>query len=191
MAEVPNGTVLGRTASTIRWQREREAREREQRLDDATLTREAEARLRDKQHNAEIERRMQEIERGAIRLENCLGHWGNVSVESVCKIALITRWLRPRRILEIGAIERDGDRRIQLRADLEDHSCARRDFLEHSLQRCGSNLGSNDSPFHAQRQRPRNLRWVGLGGSRGRPRSADLTVHDPRDEENAEGHRKE
>ena len=43
-----------------------------------------------------------EIERGAIRLENFLGHWGNVSVESVCKIALIIRWLRPRRILEIG-----------------------------------------------------------------------------------------
>ncbi len=43
-----------------------------------------------------------EIERGAIRLENFLGHWGNVSVESVCKIGLIIRWLRPRRILEIG-----------------------------------------------------------------------------------------
>src|SRR5437762_8515397 len=28
--------------------------------------------------------------------------WGNVSVESVCKIGLIIRWLRPRRILEIG-----------------------------------------------------------------------------------------
>lgn len=43
-----------------------------------------------------------DIERGAIRLENFLGHWGNVSVESVCKIGLIVRWLRPRRILEIG-----------------------------------------------------------------------------------------
>ena len=43
-----------------------------------------------------------EIERGAIRLENFLGHWGNVSVETVCKIGLIIRWLRPRRILEIG-----------------------------------------------------------------------------------------
>ena len=43
-----------------------------------------------------------ELERGAIRLENFLGHWGNVSVEELCKICLIVRWLQPRRILEIG-----------------------------------------------------------------------------------------
>jgi hypothetical protein len=42
------------------------------------------------------------LERGAIRLENFLGHWGNVSVETVCKISLIVRFLKPRRILEIG-----------------------------------------------------------------------------------------
>lgn len=42
------------------------------------------------------------MERGAIRLENFLGHWGNVSVETVCKICLIVRHLKPRRILEIG-----------------------------------------------------------------------------------------
>ena len=42
------------------------------------------------------------LERGAIRLENFLGHWGNVSVETVCKICLLVRFLRPRRILEIG-----------------------------------------------------------------------------------------
>jgi predicted O-methyltransferase YrrM len=43
-----------------------------------------------------------EIETGAIRLENFLGHWGNVSIETVCKICLIVRFLKPRRILEIG-----------------------------------------------------------------------------------------
>lgn len=43
-----------------------------------------------------------ELERGAIRLENFLGHWGNVSVEEVCKLALVTKWLKPRRVLEIG-----------------------------------------------------------------------------------------
>ena len=43
-----------------------------------------------------------EIEGGAIRLENFLGHWGNLSVEAVCKLCLIARWLRPRRVLEIG-----------------------------------------------------------------------------------------
>ncbi|HKB08494.1 MAG TPA: class I SAM-dependent methyltransferase [Candidatus Polarisedimenticolia bacterium] len=43
-----------------------------------------------------------EIEAGAIHLENFLGHWGNVSIETVCKICLIVRSLRPRRVLEIG-----------------------------------------------------------------------------------------
>ena len=43
-----------------------------------------------------------EAERGAIRLENFLGHWGNVSVEELCKLCLIVKWLRPERILELG-----------------------------------------------------------------------------------------
>jgi Methyltransferase domain len=43
-----------------------------------------------------------ELERGSIRLENFLGHWGNVSIEELCKICLIVKWLRPKRILEIG-----------------------------------------------------------------------------------------
>jgi predicted O-methyltransferase YrrM len=43
-----------------------------------------------------------ELERGSIRLENFLGHWGNVSVEELCKICLIVRWLQPSAILEIG-----------------------------------------------------------------------------------------
>lgn len=42
------------------------------------------------------------IERGAIRMEDFLGHWGNVGVETLAKICLIVRWLRPGRILEIG-----------------------------------------------------------------------------------------
>ena len=43
-----------------------------------------------------------ELERGAIRLENFLGHWGNISIEELCKICLIVRFLRPRNILELG-----------------------------------------------------------------------------------------
>jgi hypothetical protein len=43
-----------------------------------------------------------ELERGAIRLENFLGHWGNVSIEELCKICLIVKWVAPRRILELG-----------------------------------------------------------------------------------------
>lgn len=43
-----------------------------------------------------------ELEGGGIRLENFLGHWGNVSIEELCKISLIVKWLRPKRILEMG-----------------------------------------------------------------------------------------
>ncbi len=43
-----------------------------------------------------------ELERLPIRLENFLGHWGNVSIEEVAKLALIARWLKPQRALEIG-----------------------------------------------------------------------------------------
>jgi predicted O-methyltransferase YrrM len=43
-----------------------------------------------------------ELEQGAIRLENFLGHWGNVSIEELCKICLIVKWLQPSRILELG-----------------------------------------------------------------------------------------
>lgn len=43
-----------------------------------------------------------ELERGAIQLENFLGHWGNVSIEELCKICLIVSWLKPRKILELG-----------------------------------------------------------------------------------------
>lgn len=43
-----------------------------------------------------------ELEKGKIVLENFLGHWGNVSVEELCKICLIIQYLKPKRILEIG-----------------------------------------------------------------------------------------
>lgn len=43
-----------------------------------------------------------ELEAGKVQLENFLGHWGNVSIEELCKICLIVRWLKPRRILELG-----------------------------------------------------------------------------------------
>lgn len=43
-----------------------------------------------------------ELEKGSIHLESFLGHWGNVSIEELCKICLIVKWLKPRRILEMG-----------------------------------------------------------------------------------------
>ena len=42
------------------------------------------------------------LEKGAICLENFLGHWGNLSVEELCKIVLIVRHFQPACILEIG-----------------------------------------------------------------------------------------
>jgi len=44
----------------------------------------------------------EELERGGIYLEDFLGHWGNVSIEELCKICLIVKFLKPKRILEIG-----------------------------------------------------------------------------------------
>ena len=43
-----------------------------------------------------------ELERGRIVLENFLGQWGNVTVEEVCKICLIARYLRPKAVFEFG-----------------------------------------------------------------------------------------
>lgn len=42
------------------------------------------------------------LEQDSIILENFLGHWGNISVEEVCKIALITKFLKPEKIFEFG-----------------------------------------------------------------------------------------
>lgn len=42
------------------------------------------------------------MEKGYIVLENFLGHWGNTSIEAVCKIALITKFLKPKKIFEFG-----------------------------------------------------------------------------------------
>lgn len=44
----------------------------------------------------------EEIEKSGIYLENFLGHWGNISIEEVCKICLIVKYLKPSKILEIG-----------------------------------------------------------------------------------------
>lgn len=43
-----------------------------------------------------------ELENGSIILENFLGHWGNVSIEELCKISLIVKFIKPQSILEIG-----------------------------------------------------------------------------------------
>lgn len=44
----------------------------------------------------------QNLEKGSIILENFLGHWGNISIEEVCKLALITKFLKPENIFEFG-----------------------------------------------------------------------------------------
>jgi len=43
-----------------------------------------------------------ELESGSITLEKFLGHWGNVSIEELCKICLIVNFIKPNTILEIG-----------------------------------------------------------------------------------------
>ena len=43
-----------------------------------------------------------ELEKQSIKLENFLGHWGNVSIEELCKICLIVKFVQPKKILEIG-----------------------------------------------------------------------------------------
>jgi predicted O-methyltransferase YrrM len=43
-----------------------------------------------------------EAEQGQIVLEKFLGQWGNITVEEVCKIALIAAWLKPRSVFEFG-----------------------------------------------------------------------------------------
>jgi predicted O-methyltransferase YrrM len=44
----------------------------------------------------------EELEKGSITIENFLGHWGNVSIEELCKMCLITKFLKPEKVLEIG-----------------------------------------------------------------------------------------
>ena len=43
-----------------------------------------------------------ELEKQSIKLENFLGHWGNVSIEELCKICLIVKFIQPKKMLEIG-----------------------------------------------------------------------------------------
>jgi predicted O-methyltransferase YrrM len=43
-----------------------------------------------------------ELEKASIKLENFLGHWGNVSIEELCKICLIVSYFKPKCILELG-----------------------------------------------------------------------------------------
>jgi len=72
-----------------------------------------------------------ELERGRVVLENFLGQWGNVSVEELCKIRLIARYLRPRAVFEFGtfngctalqlAMNTPDDCRQDQRTDQGDH----------------------------------------------------------------------
>lgn len=43
-----------------------------------------------------------EMEQGKVELENFLGTWGNVSIESVVKLCLMVQYLKPRCIFEFG-----------------------------------------------------------------------------------------
>lgn len=53
-------------------------------------------------------------EQGQITLETFLGRWGNVTIEEVCKIALILRWLKPSRVFEFGTYNGMTTRQIAL-----------------------------------------------------------------------------
>ena len=57
-----------------------------------------------------------ELEQGRIVLENFLGQWGNITVEEVCKIALIAAWLKPRSVFEFGTYNGMTTRQIALNA---------------------------------------------------------------------------
>lgn len=43
-----------------------------------------------------------ELEKESIKLENFLGHWGNVCIESLCKISLIIKYFKPLNLFEFG-----------------------------------------------------------------------------------------
>jgi predicted O-methyltransferase YrrM len=43
-----------------------------------------------------------ELENSPIYLQNFLGHWGNLSIEELCKICLIVSYFKPKSVLEIG-----------------------------------------------------------------------------------------
>ena len=55
-----------------------------------------------------------EIEEGEIRLEKFLGHWGNIRVEPVAKIALICKFLKPKNVFEFGTYNGMTTRQIAL-----------------------------------------------------------------------------
>lgn len=61
-----------------------------------------------------------ELERGSIHLENFLGHWGNVGIEALCKIALITSYFKPRTVFEFGTY--NGMTTLQLALNTPDDS---------------------------------------------------------------------
>lgn len=44
----------------------------------------------------------QQIEREEITLRDFMGCWGNVSIEAVCKICMIAKFVRPTQVFEIG-----------------------------------------------------------------------------------------
>lgn len=84
-----------------------------------------------------------ELERGRITLENFLGHWGNVSVEELCKMCLVIKYIRPSRILEIGTFNGMTTLQMALNApedcttytlDLPDNVEPRHDLTEIDVQ---------------------------------------------------------
>jgi hypothetical protein len=49
-----------------------------------------------------LEEMFGDINKNSIVLDKFLGQWGNMSIESVCKLCLIIKQIKPLRILEIG-----------------------------------------------------------------------------------------
>lgn len=61
-----------------------------------------------------------EVEQAQIVLKNFLGTWGNVTIEELCKLSLITKWLNPRKIFEFGTY--NGMTTLQLAMNSGDES---------------------------------------------------------------------
>ncbi len=85
-----------------------------------------------------------ELESGKITLERFLGQWGNITVEEVCKIALIAAWLKPRRVFEFGTYNGMTTRQIALNTPA-DCRIVTMDVIPDSSEAAALEIGEIDS----------------------------------------------
>lgn len=60
-----------------------------------------------------------DIVKSPIRLENFLGHWGNVTIEEIAKMCLIIAWLKPKKMLEMGTYNGMSTLQLALNAPID------------------------------------------------------------------------